>query len=507
MFARGFWPRDSVPAQSHSRGTRLRLLGMAMVAVMVAAACGTAAATPTPAGTPSPTGWPSGLIWPTGPVLPTYSPTATEQPSASPYAGPSGSSAPVEYALAMGKAALLAPADDMGKGAGAQINVFGLDLLRRLDANGNLCASPTSVALALAMIRSGARGLTASEMDAVMHGFGSTGQANEIVALIKSLESDTFYDDSQWTSVDPRATPDHNAMEPAAELDVSNAVFSQKGMTLQPAYLDSLSSGFGAGIGLLDYRADPEAARATINKWASDRTKGRIPQVLQPGDVTNQTRIALANAIYLKAGWTKQFDPADTKTLPFTLGNGTAVNVPTMASETHYSYSAGTDYRAVELPLGDESLAMTIVVPSNMASFVNGLTADRLAGINRAMATYDVDLTLPRFSINTRLELADVLAAMGMPTLFKPGTADLSGITTDERLSIAKVIHQANIDVVEEGTTAAAVTVAIGRATGGMPQTPPHVQLHVDRPFLYFIRDTRTGAVLFMGRVTDPSAG
>ncbi|MGD0863054.1 MAG: serpin family protein [Candidatus Limnocylindrales bacterium] len=409
----------------------------------------------------------------------------------------------------MGKAGLLAPAADDGALAGSEINAFAFDLLRQLDPTGNLCASPTSVALALAMVRPGARGLTATQMDQVLHDFGTTGQASEIVALIKTLQSQTFYDDSNGLPPDPSASPSQAGQQPVVELDVSNAVFSQQGMSLEQAYLDALSSGFGAGVGLVDYANYPEAARQIINAWASERTKGRIPEVLQPGDITNATRIALANAIYLKAGWTNPFDPKATKTLPFTRSDGSRVSVPTMAMDHQLSYSAGTGYRAVELPYGGAygTLSMMIVVPDNMTSFVNGLTTAELAGIVSGARAYDVDLTLPKFSVDSRADLADALKAMGMTALFDPDSADLSGITTDETLFIAKVIHEANIDVVEEGTTASAVTVASGEATAAGPgPTPPHVQLHVDKPFLYFIRETTTGAILFMGRVDDPSA-
>jgi serpin B len=181
-----------------------------------------------------------------------------------------------------------------------------------------------------------------------------------------------------------------------------------------------------------------------------------------------------------------------------------------MAMDQELRYAAGKGYRAVQLPLGGSygSLSMTIIVPDDMSSFVNGLTAAKLASIDGQADGYDVDLTLPRFSADSRTDLASVLAAMGMPTAFDADKADLSGITTDEKLLIDKVIHQANIDVVEQGTTAAAVTVVLLGTTGGGPEPtpPPHVKFHVDKPFLYFIREMTTGAVLFMGRIDDPSA-
>ena len=413
------------------------------------------------------------------------------------------STAPEGYPVALGNAALLAPAADNGAQAGGEINDFAFDLLRRFDAKGNLCASPTSIALALAMVRPGAAGLTATQMDAVLHSFGSTGQAAETVAFLKALQAVTFYDDSDFDSNDPAATPDHTGKTPVVELDVSNAVFSQQGMHLLPAYLDSLSSSFGAGVGLVDYKNDAEAARLAINKWGDLRTKGRIPNILSPGDVDSTTRIALANAIYFKAIWEDQFDPSATKNLPFTRADGSKVTVPTMAKNTEYMYSAGTGYRAVKIPF-QASSSMTIVVPDSMASFVSGLSADKLAAITAKESVYIVDMTLPKFSTDSRFDLATILQQMGMTSAFDPTTADLSGITTDEHLWVDKVIHEANIDVDENGTTAAAVTVVGGR--GGAGEPPPVVQFHINQPFLYFIQEDTTGAVLFMGRIDDPSA-
>ena len=410
-----------------------------------------------------------------------------------------------QFAIALGQTALLAPASDDGKVAGTEIDDFGFDLLRRLASTGNLCASPTSIALALAMVRSGARGITGTEMDEVLHDFGSPGQASEVVALLKELQAQTVYQDD-GASGDWQATPDHTGQQPVVELDVSNAVFAQEGMSLEQAYLDSLSSEFGAGLGLLDYQNDPEGARKIINAWASDQTKGRIPEVLHPGDVNSATRIALADAIYLKAGWSDPFDPRLTKSLPFTRPGGSAVSVPTMAIEREFTYTAGTGYRAVELPYGNGlgSLSMMIVVPDDMTTFVSGLSAATLASIDARAKTYQVDLTLPRFSADTRTDLATALGALGMSALFDPNAADLSGITTAQQLYITKVIHEANIDVVEQGTTASAVTVAIGGATAG-PVNFPYVKFQVNKPFLYFIREQTTGTVLFMGRIDDPS--
>ena len=497
MFNGGFQGLDTYRATGRPRKAA-HLAGIALIAAVVAGACGSAIATPS--------AWPSGSASPRLSALPWESASPWASPTQT--AGPAGSAAPGGFDTARGTAGLLAPAADGGTVAGGEINDFGLDLLRQLSSTGNLCASPTSIALALAMVRPGALGLTATELDKALHGFGSAGQGAEIVALLHALQSQTKYDDT-GAAGDPQASPSSTVKSPVVELNVANEVFSQKGMKLKPAYLDSLSSGFGAGVGLLDYMNDPEAARQAINRWASDATKGRIPAVLQPGDVTSDIRIAIANAIYLKAGWSDPFDPTQTASRTFTRADGSAISVPTMATERWLRYSAGAGYRAVDLPMGGYygSMSMTIVVPDDMDSFVKGLTAARLRAIDGASGNYDVSLTLPRFSAESRFNLTSVLKTLGISALFDPAAADLSGITSDERLYISKVIHQANIDVVEEGTTASAVTVLLGATTGGNPATPPpHVDFHVDKPFLYFVRESGTGAILFMGRINDPSA-
>jgi hypothetical protein len=172
-----------------------------------------------------------------------------------------------------------------------------------------------------------------------------------------------------------------------------------------------------------------------------------------------------------------------------------------MAVTAALRYGAGDGWRAVELPYVGEALALTVIVPDDLASFEASLDGDGLATITGALSDRQVSLTFPRFGIETKVELADVLAAMGMPMAFS-GAADFGGITDEASLYISDVIHQANIDVDEKGTEAAAATAVVMRESAG-PGEP--VTLHVDRPFLFALRDVPTGAVLFLGRVGDPS--
>ena len=239
--------------------------------------------------------------------------------------------------------------------AGRAINAFGLDLYRRAgERDGNVVVSPASVALALAMARAGARGETAVEMDAVLHDVATDGHASWLNALDAALtgRSGTFAD----TAGKP---------QPVA-LRIANAPFSQRGMTLVKAYLEALASRFGAGLRLVDYAADPEAARRTINGWVADQTEQRIPELLVPGVITSDDRLTLVNAIYLKAPWLDAVhDGGATKPDAFIRADGTTVEVPMMAANETLPYAEGAGWRAVELPYVGGSLAMTIIVPED----------------------------------------------------------------------------------------------------------------------------------------------
>jgi serpin B len=474
---------------------KYRALGALAMAGMVAAACGSAIATPA-----------SGLGSSASPHVAFASPFWSPRPTLS--RQPYESFALGDFTVIRGLNQDVTPARDWGTAVAGELNDFGFDLLRHLDSSGNLCASPTSIALALAMVEPGAKGPTAAEMATVLHSFGTAGEANEILALIDGLRRHTAYADENGGLLVPGVVPAASA-DPVVELTLANQAFLQKNMAFEPDYLDALRSSFDSGLGVLDFKADPEAARLAVNKWAGDQTKGRIPSVLQPGDLDIYTRFALVNSIYLKAPWEAPFSAADTKSRDFTTATGSVVSVPTMWTGRNMAYVAGPDYRAAELRLVG-NMSMTVIVPDDMARFEAGLSQARLADLLKAESTYDVDFTMPKFSIDTRFDLRTALITMGMPLAFSD-TADLSGIAPRGEfdplgLKLDKVIHQANIDVVEEGTTASAVTVVIGRAvTGGEMETPPHAQFNVDRPFLYLIRDNASGAVLFMGRVDDPS--
>ena len=381
------------------------------------------------------------------------------------------------------------PADALKAAQG--MNAFGLDLYRAVaTGTGNVVVSPASVALALSMARAGARGETAAQMDTVLRAIASDEHAGWMNALDAALTARTG------------TFKDMSGKDADVVLRIANAPFAQRGMALVPGYLEALASRFSAGLRLVDFRTQAEPARQAINLWVSDQTEKRIPELLAKGDVDTLTRLVLVNAIYLKAAWLTPFAPELTKPGLFTRLDGSTTNVPMMAGGGTLPYASGSGWQAVQVPYVGEALAMTLIVPDDLAAFEARLDATTLTAITSALSLRDVTLTMPKFGIETQADLAGVLAAIGMPLAFDPDRADFSGITTEEKLVISKVVHQANIDVDEKGTTAAAATAVVMRATA-LPTD--HVTLRIDRPFLFAVRDTLTGAILFLGRVTLPA--
>jgi len=425
-----------------------------------------------------------------------------------------------------------APADPAAaKTAAASISAFGLDLLRAMLAGGtlkpdeNAVVSPTSIALALGMARAGAKGETASQMDAVLHATGW----DELGPGLNALEQALTSRNATWQ--DGSLDPPHRELA----LRIANASFAQRDWAIEQAYLDAIASTFGGGLRLVDYVAHPEAARQAINAWVSRQTMERIPELLGPGIVTPANRLWLVNAIYLKANWAAEFERSATKPLPFTRLDGSRVQVPTMSRQGTIPYATGTGWKATELHYlgagGSTRLAMTLILPDDLASFESKLTASQIGRITATLEDeseklgvitpgtsgewcdegtfpYVVKISMPRFGIETRADLVGSLRSLGMD-LATGGTADFSGITSPSELFISAVIHQANIDVDEEGTEAAAATAVGGSTTGGCggPQPLKVITLRLNRPFLFVLRDVETGAVLFMGRVVDPSVG
>jgi serpin B len=459
-----------------------------LAAVLVIAIAGCAGAIPSsfaPGSAPSPA----------SPSAPSALPSASE-----PSALPSTRSIPPgtgEIVLAMSDVAReeTSPAD--AKAAGGAVTAFGLDLYREfVTPDENAVISPASILIALGMARVGARGETATEMDTVMHEAASDDHAAWLNALDRALASRT------------KGFPGYGEEPQKVTLRIANTQFAQQGLHLEQDYLDALAARYGAGLNLVDYASDPEAVRKLINGWVNDQTEDRIPELLSPGDVNESTILTLVNATYLKAAWLYPFSLDQTKDGTFTRADGSTVEVPMMRLKSDglkpaFETAVTDDWQAIELPYVGGELSMLVVIPKDLAAFEEGLDEDRLADVDASLEQNGVDLELPKFGIESKAQVAALLGKLGMPMAFS-GEADFSGIFGDgQSVPIARVVHQANIDVDEIGTEAAAAT-AVGFDTSGGPSPEPLV-IHADRPFLFALRDVETGAILFLGRVADPS--
>jgi len=395
----------------------------------------------------------------------------------------------VQPAGLKGSAPRVAPTANDAAAAASAINAFSADLFDRLvaaDPTANLVFSPASIALALAMTSAGAKGTTLTEMNTVLHITDPATIHRSMNGVSTALESVDKSRDN---------TTEGGTGTSEVQLSIANSLWGQTGLGFEQAFLDLLSAEYDAGLELVDYATDPEAARAAINTWVAAQTKDRIPELLAEGTLTADARLTLVNAIYLKANWATIFDKERTTDEPFTAPAG-EVTVSMMHITADLDVAEGEGWQAVDLPYVFGDLTFTAVLADD------GTPTPSADEVFAALGQRKVELGMPRFDIETSTEMSRLLAAMGMPTAFSD--ADFSGMTTEDRLVIGAVIHQANITVDEEGTEAAAATaVVMGETAAPEPKEP--MVLTIDRPFTFWLRDRATGTVIFAGRVNDPS--
>ncbi|WP_322798559.1 serpin family protein [Thermoflexus sp.] len=369
---------------------------------------------------------------------------------------------------------------------------FALDLYHylRKSQGGNLFYSPYSISLALAMTYAGARGETEQAMARTLR---------------FSLPSDRLH--PTFNALDQalirRGQGAKGKDEKGFRLRIVNALWGQVGHPFRSEFLDLLAEHYGAGLRGVDFARDPEAARALINDWVRQQTEGRIQDLIPPNAIDPLTRLVLTNALYFNAAWAEPFDPDLTREDAFYLLDGTEIRVPMMQQTTRMGYAEGEDYQAVEIPYDGWELAMVVIAPKRgqFETFEASLDTARLQEILQGLTPREVALTFPRFRVESFFRLAEALGAMGMRVAFTPGEADFSGMDGTRNLFIGDVLHKAFVAVDEAGTEAAAATAVVMKATA-IGLAP--VEVKVDRPFIFLIRDLPTGAVLFVGRVVHP---
>jgi serpin B len=372
-------------------------------------------------------------------------------------------------------------------------NEFGISLYKSLaEENTNIIFSPYSISVALAMAQAGARNQTLNQMNDVLH-----------FALPQDSLHQTF--NALQLALNSREQNNENNKEKDFELNIANAIWGEKTYTFLPEYLDLLAENYGAGIRLMDFKNNTDGSRKEINQWIIDETDQKIKDLLAEGTITPQTRLVLTNAIYFKAEWMSQFEEDRTKPDDFTLLDGNVIQVPMMTQSGNFAYLQGDGFQAVSLPYKGNKLSMLILLPDqgNFDQIKNEMSADQLSSLMNNLQNAEVDLSMPKFKVESSFGLKDVLSEMGMPDAFEPGTADLSGMDGTKDLYISAVEHKAYIDVDENGTEAAAATAIVV----GLTSMPVEVnKLKIDRPFVYFILDNETGTILFMGQMLDPNS-
>ncbi|HOX42499.1 MAG TPA: serpin family protein [Myxococcota bacterium] len=367
---------------------------------------------------------------------------------------------------------------------------FALAAYRELRATytGNLFFSPHSISIALAMTWAGARGATADEMAA---------------ALSFELPQERLHPAFDLLDLElmSRAQAAESDERPFV-LRVVNQLFGLRGYPFEAAFLDTLALYYGAGLRLMDFDLAPEACRLGINDWVAGQTHERILDLIPAGCIDELTRLVLVNAIYFSAAWDSPFELEDTAPGPFTLLDGTALEVPVMHQGLSAPGLQGDGFQAVELPYDGELTSMVVIAPDagTFADFEAGLSAESLDAILASLTGKSVTLSMPRWTFTSQsLKLKELLAALGMEVAFT-SAADFNGMANTDELYIGEVIHKAFVAVDEAGTEAAAATAVI--MEGG--SAPEFLTVTLDRPFIYLIRDRETGAILFLGRTLDP---
>ena len=372
--------------------------------------------------------------------------------------------------------------------AAAANNDFALDLYGKLQSeSGNLFFSPLSLSTALSMAYAGARGNTASQMAVALH--------------LNSMPADKVHE-----SVGALARY-LNRPNNDYQLAMANRLWgtATKDFEFEKQFLDLTRMQYGAEMERVDFSAGEQARRA-INEWVEQQTQQKIKDVIPAGALNKLTRLVLTNAIYFKGKWREQFKKNATVNTDFFLGATDKVSVPMMNQKASFGLMDGEGLKVLELPYSGDNLSMLVLLPEKndgLDELEKKLNTDNLKIWVGGLSKGDVQVMLPRFTMTWGAKLLnDPLKELGMVDAFDENKADFSGIGGKPGfLCISQVVHKAFIDVNEEGTEAAAATAVIMQ-TRAVAQRPRVFK--ADHPFVFLIRDTHSGAILFMGRIANP---
>jgi serpin B len=364
-------------------------------------------------------------------------------------------------------------------------NQFALELYSELNNGDNIFFSPYSIASALAMAYEGARGETADEMQSVLH-----------------FPEDSLVRRSSYARI-------HNLInkeDKEYELYSANVFWAQQDYSFLPEYTNTIEKYYAAEANNLDFVGKTEESRQIINNWVEEYTNEKIKDLIPAGAINSLTRLVLTNAVYFKGDWVLKFDKKKTRDADFGISPERTVQVKMMSltgnkAKFNYAFIPEEELQIIELPYEGEELSMLILLPKEggLSSLEESLTVEKLNALRGRMSETKINVYMPKFKFETKYFLPQVLSKMGMPTAFKWPGADFSGMDGTKDLYISNVIHQAYVEVNEEGTEAAAATAVMVGMTG-MPN-----QFRADHPFIFMIQERTAGGILFIGKVVDPS--
>lgn len=374
------------------------------------------------------------------------------------------------------------------------LNDFTIALYKESRKEANTILSPFSVAAALSLLELGAQGETLKSMLAGFGAESSEQHRSGLRGLVHTLKGDGEPIEKYGTQIHPHA------------LRVRNSLWVAKNYVLDANYKRAALELYGAISQTIDV-GDPSGSAKAINDWVAEATNNKIKDLIQPSMIGELTRMVLVNAVHFVGRWQEPFMEGNTKDADFYVDGKTVAKVPTMVTGHFFPALDNDEVSIVEMPYWSTSeeaqLAMTIVVPKKrdgLAGLEDKLTSELLTSWLKALTTQvRVTIYLPKWKAESTSMLSEPLGKIGFFALFGPN-ADLSGISAEGGLHASSVIHKTFINVDERGTEAAAATAIV---LAGSAMTEP-LDLHVDHPFLYLIRDTKSGVILFIGRITDP---
>ena len=372
-------------------------------------------------------------------------------------------------------------------------NQFALALYKLLaEKDKNLVYSPYSLYQALTMLYAGAAGETASQFEQAL---ALSAKNPDIHRLMNALNLDLVQKNENMEESEQ------------AVLEIANALWVQKDAEILQSYLDTISENYAAGLRSLDF-ANAQKAADLINQWAAEATNEKITEIARPDMFSADTQLALTNAVYFKGAWAQQFEESGTRNEDFMLLDGTVISVPTMITSGNFPVRVNEHYQMIEMPYKGSNIAMDLIMPLDGDwDHFEEMSAENLQSYLTDMVYHlvyqDVILSMPKFKIETpEINMIDPMIKLGLVDVFGED-ANLSGMNGKEDLYVSTLVQKAYIDVNEAGSEAAAVTIAVV-APKGAPSSQEPIEMRFDHPFMFVIRDTKTGTILFIGQLMQP---